>query len=296
MKGFRITNTAVLYILTVLTGGTSWYAAKLQLTDVPPIISLIYRFGGAAILLLFIAIIVGNRLRYGWREHVGMGGLGALGLSIAFLLIYKSASLMTTGLIALIYSTVVILNPVNTYLFLKTPIPRITLIAATIGITGIILVFLPELRGHSWHWEGVGYAFGATLAFSLANIIAVKLHARNVAVIPMTGISMAYGASLLVIYALLSHQEFTSDVTPVYLWSLIYLIVFPSVIGYTTYFAVIGRLGPERAAYTMLLVPLVALVISAITENYRPTIWAIVGTSMILAANYWAITARFRIQ
>lgn len=294
MKTGFISGTVFLYVVTILTGGTSWYAAKLQLSGVAPVISLIYRFGAASTLLLLLAGITGKRLRYSWSQHAAMAMLGGFGFSVAFLLIYKAAAMITTGLIALTYSAVVLLNVVNTRIFLKTPITRPVMAGILLGLAGMALVFLPELPAGSWSWLGFAYALAATLAFSFANISAVQLQGSGVEVLPLTGISMAYGALFLLGYAVWTEQSFTFDMSPSYAISLIYLTLFPSIIGYTTYFAILGRLGAERGAYTMLFVPLVALAISSITEGYRPTLLAIIGTLMILAGNYCVIVNKFK--
>ncbi|MCC8372593.1 MULTISPECIES: DMT family transporter [Photorhabdus] len=290
MKSSSSCSTAALYVVTIITGGTSWYAAKLQLTDVSPVISLIYRFGCASILLLLIAVISRERLTHTWREHLSFAALGAFGFAVTFLMIYKATALITTGLIALTYSSVILFNSINTILFLRQSISWSVLVGAVVGLTGIILVFSPEFLNNEWNWTGFGYAIAATLTFSFANISAVQLQRKGVTVLPMTGISMGYGTIFLLSYAFLTKQTFDFDLSPAYATSLFYLILFPSVIGYTTYFAVVGRLGAERGAYTMLLVPLVALTISSVTEGYRPTIWAIIGTMMTLSGNYWVIT------
>ncbi|MBS9425251.1 DMT family transporter [Photorhabdus caribbeanensis] len=290
MKSTSSCSTAALYAVTIITGGTSWYAAKLQLTDVSPVISLIYRFGCASVLLLLIAVISRERLTHTWREHLSFAALGTFGFAVTFLLIYQATALITTGLIALIYSSVILFNSINAILFLRQSISWSVLAGAVVGLTGIILVFSPEFLNNEWNWAGFGYAIAATLTFSFANISAVQLQRKGVTVLPMTGISMGYGTIFLLSYAFLTKQTFDFDLSPAYVTSLFYLILFPSVIGYTTYFAVVGRLGAERGAYTMLLVPLVALTISSVTEGYRPTIWAIIGTMMTLSGNYWVIT------
>lgn len=282
-------STTALYIVTILTGGTSWYAAKLQLTDVPPVISLVYRFGGASAVLLLLSVLAGKKLHYVWRTHVVLAMLGGLGFSTAFILIYLAAGLITTGLIALAYSAVVVFNAINAIIFLKKRFVPVIFMAGSVGLLGISLVYLPEFLDKNWNWIGFVYAIIATVAFSLANIFAVYLQKNGVSVLPMTGISMSYGAIFLFAYALITGQSFILDITPSYIGSLIYLIFFPSVIGYTTYFAIVGRLGAERGAYTMLIVPLVALAISSVVEDYRPTIWAMVGVFMVLGGNYWII-------
>lgn len=294
LKATPMVSTAVLYITTILTGGTSWYAAKLQLTDVAPIISLIYRFGAASVILLLLCTLTRKRLRYRVHEHISLAALGVMGFSVAFMFIYLAAGLITTGLIAVVYSTVVLLNTIISSVFYKSKFPWVICIAGLIGIFGITLVFLPEIFSQEWNWIGFGYAAAATVAFSFANISAVHLHKSGVEILPMTAISMGYGAIFLLACALAFGQPFSFDSSLGYLGSLLYLTLFPSVIGYTTYFAVISRLGAERGSYTMLVVPLVALAISSVAEGYRPTFLALIGTAMVLSGNYWAIITKSR--
>ena len=294
MKTASSFSTASLYCATILTGGTSWYAAKLQLTDVSPMVSLIYRFGGASLVLIIISRLTHKKLRYTLCEHAIFAVLGALSFSLAFMLIYLAAGLITTGLIALAYSAVVLFNSINASIFLKEKLAWTIYAAAFFGIIGIILVFLPEILNKEWNWIGFGYAIAATVAFSFANIFAVYLQRKHIHVLPMTGISMSYGTLFLLITAFLTKQQFLLEPSVQYMGSLIYLILFPSVIGYTTYFAVLGRLGAERGSYTMLIVPIVALAISSVTEEYKPTFIAILGTLMVIAGNYWVITTKAR--
>jgi len=64
---------------------------------------------------------------------------------------------------------------------------------------------------------------------------------------------MGYGALLLVVYALVRSKPFLFEKSQGYIPSLIYLTIFGSFVGYGTYFALLGRIGPEPTAYTTVL-------------------------------------------
>ncbi|MFP3590301.1 EamA family transporter, partial [Paraburkholderia sp. SIMBA_055] len=66
---------------------------------------------------------------------------------------------------------------------------------------------------------------------------------------------------------------------------LVYLAVPGSVIGFTAYLMLVGRLGPERAAYCTVLFPFVALAVSTVFEGYRWSALAVVGLVLVVAGN-----------
>jgi len=78
---------------------------------------------------------------------------------------------------------------------------------------------------------------------------------------------MGYGALMLILYAVVAGKPFVVEVSQSYLLSLIYLTVFGSVVGYGTYFTLLGRIGPERTAYTTVLVPALALGVWTLFEG-----------------------------
>ena len=71
-----------------------------------------------------------------------------------------------------------------------------------------------------------------------------------------------------------------------FVWPLLYLAVFGSVIGFTAYFTLVKRLGAAQSAYTTLLFPLVALSISTVWEGYQWSVAAVLGMVLILAGNF----------
>ncbi|MCJ7500347.1 EamA family transporter, partial [bacterium] len=71
-----------------------------------------------------------------------------------------------------------------------------------------------------------------------------------------------------------------------YISSLLYLAVFGSVFAFGMYLTLIGRIGADRAAYTTLLFPIVALALSMAFEGYRGSVGAMVGIILILAGNF----------
>jgi len=68
------------------------------------------------------------------------------------------------------------------------------------------------------------------------------------------------------------------------------------VLGFGSFLTLLGRIGPERAAYCMVLFPIVALTLSTVFENYRWTAEAVAGVSLVLAGNLLVIVPKGKLQ
>jgi drug/metabolite transporter (DMT)-like permease len=96
---------------------------------------------------------------------------------------------------------------------------------------------------------------------------------------------MAYGAAMLSVWCLVKGIPFDMDWSPRYVGALLYLVIPGSVIGFTAYLTLVGRMGPERAAYCTVLFPVVALNVSAFAEGYQWTAPALVGLVLVMLGN-----------
>jgi drug/metabolite transporter (DMT)-like permease len=281
-------KSALLYAITVLTGGLVWFAAKFQLGTVPVEVSLVYRFGFAGLLMVGLAAALGHPLKFSVAAHVTLIVFGALVFAGNFVLLYAAIQNLTSGLVAIIFSTSVLMNIAFGAFFLDREIEIRMIVGALLGLCGLGLVFHHELLqvdlGHV-RTLAILQALGATMLFSLGNIISARLQAERIPALVSTAFGMGYGAILLALYAIVAGKPFVFEISVGYVLSLVYLTIFGSVIGYGTYFTLIGRIGPERTAYTTVLVPALALGVSTIFEGFAWSVAALAGVVLILGGN-----------
>ena len=136
----------LLYAAAVLIWGTTWFAIKLQLGVVPIEWSLVYRFFAASLILFVFAILTKRRLRYTLSDHKVFAGLGLLLFGVNYYLSYLGTAHLTSGLVAVVFSTVTLMNIINAALFLKRPLELSVVAASIIGLVGIGLIFWPEVH------------------------------------------------------------------------------------------------------------------------------------------------------
>jgi len=219
---------------------------------------------------------------------------GTLLFCLNYFLMYYGTARVTTGLIAVLFSSIVWFNAIFERLFFKTAIDSHLVIAGILGLSGIVMIFWPEVGVVSFEDDtvvGIAFVMLGTVIASLGNMTAVINTGRGFSVIVVNAHAMACAALLSLLIAACLGREFVFSTEKAYLLSLAYLALFGSAIAFGCYLALIHRIGAARAAYTSVLFPVVALAISTVIEGYQWTTIAAVGIMLTLMGN-WLILSR----
>lgn len=277
-----------LYALVVLIWGTTWIALKWQLGVVPIPLSIAYRFALAA-LVLFALLAWKKALRRPPGHSLGLIAAQGLCLFCLNFVCFLNASLtVPSGLVAVVFSTSTLWNALLARLLLRRRIAPQVIGGGALGLAGLLLLFWPQVTGHAHDTatlRGLAWAFGGTLCFSSGNLLSSAMQARGLAPAQTNAWGMAFGAALLLGYCLASDVPFVFDASPRYVGALLYLAIPGSVVGFTAYLTLVGRLGPERAAYCTVLFPVVALNVSAVFEDYHWSASALAGLALVMLGN-----------
>jgi drug/metabolite transporter (DMT)-like permease len=192
---------------------------------------------------------------------------------------------IASGLVAVCFSTAPAWNALNGRLFQGRPIAPRVLLGAALGLAGLLLLFgtemLKDLDRPQTLW-GLGLALAGTYCFSLGNLLSGAMQKLGQTPLQTNASAMAIGATLVGLGALLTGRAPAFDASPTYVGAWLYLAIPGSVIGFTAYLTLVGRMGADRAAYCTVLFPVVALNISAWVEGYH---WSTAGmTGLLLVA------------
>jgi len=280
------------YLLVVLIWGSSWIGIKMQLGTVEPMASVTYRFGLASIILLIWCRIRGLNMRFSMKEHGFMLLQGILLFCLNYILFYIAELHVTSGLAAVIFSTILLMNMVNGAIFLGAAIDRMVVIGGLLGLVGIILVFRQEITSFSPENRGAAgavFCVIATLFASFGNITSARNQKNGLPIVQTNAYGMGYGALAMFLMTIVLGKSLNFDPSPLYIGSLLYLSLFASVIAFGCYLTLIGNIGADRAAYVTLLFPIVALLISTIWEDYQWTVSSAAGVGLILFGNLWLL-------
>jgi drug/metabolite transporter (DMT)-like permease len=285
--------SAFLYISVIFLWGFTWFAIKNQLGIVPIEISLIYRFLFAAIILFFIMIIKREAFRFSLKQHSAMALLGSLLFSVNFIFLYSATAYIESGLMAIIFSTSVIMIMLNSMIFFKKPISTRMITGGIFGLIGLGCIFWLELEGFSFTGStcfGLILALIGTYCFAWATQVSTYCLRLSIPLISSTFYGMVYGVILLTIYCFIMKIPFKFDPSLRYVAFLAYLVIPGSVLGFMSYLALVKKIGPEKAVYTTLFFPIVALLVSTYFESFKWMIGDYAGVAMILLGNALVLT------
>jgi len=288
-------SNPALYMVAVLIWGSTWLVIKFQLGVVPPMVSVAWRFALAALMLLAYSAVRRRPLGFSARDHLWIALQGVLLFGVNYAGVYIAEQYLTSGLVAVVFSIVVFMNALGMRLFFCQPIRPATIAAATVGVAGVALIFWPEIRRFSNSGEqlyGLAWAVGATAVASLGNMVATRIHRRQLPVMQINAWSMLYGALFVAAVALATGQRFGFDVAWPYIGSLVYLALFGSALAFGAYLTLMRRIGADRASYTAVAIPVVALLLSSAFEHLRWHLETFLGVALCLAGNLLMLRRR----
>lgn len=279
---------AFLYLITVLIWGSTWLAIKFQLGVVSPELSIAYRFGLAASILIIFSLVRRLPMRYNLKTHGFFALQGFLLFSLNYILVYLAEGYLTSGLVAIIFSLIIISNVIFGTIFLNNPIRSKVVIGAMFGLGGLAFVFWPELSSFDLSSQkvlGMGLAFISMISASLGNVVSARNQRHALPVIQTNAYGMLYGAVFMFLLAIFRGSQLEFDSSASYVIALFYLAIFGSVIAFGSYLTLLGRIGLDRAAYVTVLFPIIALLLSTWFEGLQWSLIQIVGVGLVLLGN-----------
>ena len=282
----------LLYACVIFGWSTSWLPLKGQVGLVAPEVSVLWRFIIAAALCFLITRLQGLKLAFPAKFHLRFVALGLLLFSTNFTLFYYASPHLASGLLAVVFSTASLLNILMLACLTRSAPPPRQMLASVIGLGGIVLIFLPELRLSAAALPALSLCVAGTLFFCAGNLISASLQKQDVPVMSANSWGMVYGCGVLSIYAVVLGNPFVIDVGPAYMTGLVWLAVFSSVVAFACYLTLVGRIGAGRAGYATVIFPVFALLISTLFEGYNWTILSVAGIGLVLAGNLLMLRSR----
>ena len=273
-----------LFIAAALIWGSTWLAIKFQLGVVDPLVSIFYRFLLAAIIIFVYLWISRNNLKFNLKQHLFMALQGFLLFGINYWLVYLAELHIASGLVAIMFSTIVFLNIFFGALFIKSKIRPIVVLGAVIGFIGITFVFKAEIvffNLSSQNSVALLIALMGSIAASLGNITSAYNQMKKIPVIQSNAFGMLYGSLFMLIIALILNKPFDFDPSLSYIFSLAYLALFGSVIAFSCYLTLLGKIGADRAGYITLVIPIIAIILSSIFESLQIDLYMFIGIFLI---------------
>lgn len=283
----------LLFTICSFIWGTTWFVIKFQIDSTTPVVGVFYRFALATLMMFAINIFfIKKTLRYPLVNHSYFMLQGLFNFCLNYILTYTAEKHINSGLVALTFTLLIYFNMLGMKLLFKREISRNVIYGAILGFVGIFFLFWKEIMNFDadkMTLYGILIGIIATFCASIGNMFAYKNHTLKIPVMTFNAYGMLYGTLFSLVVGLISGENFTFPTTPSFLFSLSYLSLFGTVIAFWAYQTLVGTMGAERAAYTSIISPVIAVLVSTIYEQTAFTLALFVGMILCFLGNLLAL-------
>ncbi|MEO7240240.1 MAG: EamA family transporter [Sphingomicrobium sp.] len=292
--GTPLRTVIVPFVIFTLIWGSTWIVIRDQLGSVPAHWSVTYRFLIAAAAMAIVAYVRGERLPLRNGGLAAAGFLGFAQFCVNFNAVYLAEHHITSGLVATVFALLLIPNTLLGWAFLgQRPSARFVA-SSLVAVAGIVLLFAHELGEHPARADAILIGIGLTLigmiGASAANVFQARDKVRALPLFALLAWAMGIGALIDGALALVIAGPPVIEWRIGYWAGLLYLALFASALAFSLYFPVVRRIGPARAAYSSVLVPIIAMTFSTWLEGYRWTPTAAAGALLALGGMLGALS------
>jgi drug/metabolite transporter (DMT)-like permease len=279
-------SVVIPFVIFTAIWGSTWIVIRGQLGTVPPQWSVTYRFIVAAMAMAAVARWKGDSLNVGRKGLLAAAFLGFTQFCINFNAVYLAERHITSGVVATVFALLLIPATLLGWLMLGHRPSRRFAWSSLVAVSGIVLLFVHEIHEHPADGHqivvGIGLTLVGMLGAATANVTQARPEMRRYPLFALLAWSMAAGALIdaLIAFAMTGPPSF--DPRPSYWVGILYLALLASVLTFSLYYPVVRKIGPAKAAYSSVLVPIIAMGFSTALEDYRWTPTTIAGALLAL--------------
>jgi drug/metabolite transporter (DMT)-like permease len=278
------------YLVVALIWSTTPLAVKWSAEGAGFLLGAVARMGLAAAFCL--ALTHGLRLKLPFdraaRQTYAAAAIAVYG---AMLCVYWASQHVPSGLIAVLFG----LTPFVTALFARWLLDERGLTPAklggqVLGLLGLVLIFHEGSALGPRAAEGIAVLlFG--IAINALSLVLVKRAGGALSAMSVTTGALLYAAPLFLVTWLVFDGRAPATVPAPALWSILYLGLVASALGFTLFYYLLKRAPASAVALLTLVSPVLALLLGHIVDGERvtPAVWA--GTTLVLgglAVHQWA--------
>jgi len=275
--------------------GSTWFVIKDQIGVVPITWSVTWRFAFAAVGMIAYALFRGESLRIGRTGQRVAITLGLAHFCLNFQFLYASEQHVTSGLVAVYYALVFVPAALISRFFLKTRLGERFVAGSAIAILGIAILLWREFQTGTAHEDlflGIALMTGGLICSAIFNTLQASRAARSQPIVPVLAWALVWGFLFDAAIALVVAGPPVFALTPGYALSVLYLALVGSVLTFPLLGRLIREIGAERASYTAVAIPVVAMLLSTLFEGYRWTAASVIGAATAMLGLVVALSSR----
>lgn len=207
----------------------------------------------------------------------------ALAIYGAMMFVYWGAQFIPSGLVSVLFGLTPIFTTVfAVYLLHSEHFGWSKIIGSLIGLIGLAIIFIDRISLGEQALLGIGGILVSVALHSGSAVWIKRLNEPLPALIVTTG-GLIYSIPLFVLSYALFAEPLPEQLAARTFWSIIYLGVMGSVVGFVSYYFILARLSPTTVALATLITPISALLLGKYFNNESITSSIFIGTACVLS-------------
>jgi drug/metabolite transporter (DMT)-like permease len=235
---------------------------------------------GTTLILLLVRI---KRLAIPWHAAAIKTYLAAgLGIYGAMICVYWGAQFIASGFISVLFGLTPILTGVIAWFVLQERgLTHLRLLGIVLGMIGLVLIFHRSFNlGHTV-MVGIAAVLLGVLLHTISGVLVKRLHGDLPALCVTTG-GLLVATPLYLLTWFLQDGHWPQQLPAQALWSIVYLGVIATGIGFSLYFYILKHMPASQVALLTLLTPMLALWFGNLFNHEVVGISAWIGAALIL--------------
>jgi drug/metabolite transporter (DMT)-like permease len=213
---------------------------------------------------------------------------------VNFNAVYLAERHITSGVVATVFALLLIPATLLGWALLgHRPTKRFAW-SSVVAVAGMTLLFVHELHQHAASPRqvvaGILLTLCGMLGAAIANVAQARPEIRKYPLFGLLAWSMAVGALIDALLAFAVAGPPVFDPRLVYWVGLLYLALAASVLTFSLYYPVVRKIGPAKAAYSSVVLPIIAMGFSTWLEHYEWTSLTITGALLALGGMAGALS------
>jgi drug/metabolite transporter (DMT)-like permease len=267
----------------VLLLGLNWPVMATGILSITPIWMGVFRVAGAAVVVITIGVVRG---KLAWPPRADLPiilSLAVFRLAAVFVLVFSALQLVPPGKSSVVVWTTSLWTVPIAAIFLGERISGRRWVGLLLGILGVIVVFEPW----SFDWDSPGVALGHLLLVlaaitNAATSVHIRGHRWTISPLEAIPWQLIGAAVLLVVLGLIVDGVPVIDWTPQLVWVVLYQGVLATGIAFWAQIVILRNLSAVSTNLTLMAVPVVGVVSSAILLGEQITVSLTIGLVLVV--------------
>lgn len=279
LRGLDVRVLLAFFAIYVLWG-TTFLAIRIAVQEVPPLFAAGCRFFVAGVLLYGFMRVKGQP-RPRAKQWRSLALMGLLMFVVEYGALFWAEKYVPSGVTSVLEAMIPLITIVLEMVVFRQPLQWRLLGATLLGFCGVGVLLLPNGKQHFGLIPCLAI-IGGTVSWSLGSVLNRSLELPESRAVTAGGAMMLGGGTLLALSALLGEMHPMPHVSLRGGLAILYLIVFGSLLGFTAFVWLLGRMPATRVASHAYVNPIVAVALGYFVAGEVITVRMLVGAAIVI--------------